>query len=633
MAAPVDSESRTDPRTASTEFGGIPVMDPGLTAPSPGPSVAPPVPPPSTTTSGSPVAIDGNATPPGATISNRQPEPASPGYAGSPVNIESVELFRSGDVTITRERTLQSGSQRLNQLVINTGNGDDDVQVTQRSDDKLDVSINGKAFELTLAAGQELAVRTADGHDVVHAAPNVRVNMTVDGGDGDDNIVTGAGQDRVDGGLGNDNIITGAGKDYAFGNTGDDRIATGADDDVVYGGDGQDRLIGGDGRDFIDGGKGNDAIDGGLGNDILSGGLGDDTVRGGEGNDRVYIGPGADSIQNSAGSDVVYGQQDANTVTAAPGASNDRRDVAADAALGSRIIIDGDAKFRQRVEADLELLRSSPDGRQMLAELDRASALGNTVTIRDTYGVRSNAVESPAASAFFNPDGTPGSGTDAVVRYSPSNHIPQGSPDRPPIVGLYHELSHAYNVVTGTLQPGTYNNPGHVDHGIRNGERQAIGQNYTGAPYDFDRNPATPPTSTNPESLTERALRTEMDLPSRDTYRMPVSTSVPTSGGTTTGPPPVPETAPGTAPALPSVGLRDFTPDPHLDRMLAAMQAGNQDALRASTRELADSPFGQAFRNEGVTALNQREEQRAAPMREEQIPQPQQETSSVGPRR
>jgi hypothetical protein len=620
------TESRTDPITASAELAGIPVMTPGSGSPSPsGPSTVPP-------SSTSPVAVDGNITPTGAATTNVSPEP------GYPVRIESVQLFPgpgvsdTSGITITRERTFHGASQRLNQLVVKTGNDDDDVQVTQRSDGKLDIAVNGQPFEVTLAAGQELAVRTNGGNDIVHAAPNVRVNMTVDGGAGDDNIITGAGQDRVDGGLGNDNIVTGDGKDYAFGNSGDDRISTGAGDDVAYGGDGQDRLIGGEGRDFINGGKDNDTIDGGVGNDILSGGLGNDTVRSGEGNDRVYIGTGADTIQNDTGNDVVYGQSDSNTIAAATGASNDRRDVAASATLGSSIVIEGDDAFKQRVEADLDLLRSSPEGRQMLTALDEAAARGNAVTIRDTHGLRSNSVDSPGAGAFFNPDGTAGSGVDAVVRYNPSNHITSSSPDRPPVVGLYHELSHAYNVVNGTMRSDQYNNPGHVDHGIRNFERQAIGQD-TGVPSDFDRNPATPATNTNPASLTEKALRTEMDLPSRDTYRMPVSTPASTPGGTTSGAPPVPETTSGAAPVWPGVSAPGYVSDPHLDRMLAAMQAGNYDGLRASTRDLADSSFGQAFRNEGTAALNQRDEQRTVQIREEQILQPQQENPNSGPRR
>ncbi len=588
-----------------------------------------------------PVVINGNGTPTGVTPTTTTPE------AGFSVRVESTQLYPPpgvtdpGGVTITRERTLDNGNQRVNQIVVNTGNSDDDVQVSQRSDGKLDITVNGKPFEVTLAAGQELAVRTNDGNDIVNAASNVKVNMTVNGGAGNDTITTGSGQDRVDGGLGNDTITTNDGKDYVFGNSGDDTINTGAGDDVAYGGDGNDQLVGGDGRDFINGGKGNDTIDAGKGNDVLSGGEGDDTVRAGEGNDRVYIGPGSDNVQNSAGNDVVYGQTGTNTVTADPGASNERKEVAANATLGSTIKIEGDDAFKQRVEADLDIMRSSPQGREMLAAIDAAAARGNEVTIRDNHGSRSNSVDSPGGAAFFNADGTPGDGTDAVVRYGPSHHIPGGSPDRPPVVGLYHELAHAYNVVNGTLRPDKYNNPGHTDHGIGNFERQAIGQD-TGVMADYDRNPATPNTNTNPEAMTERAIRTEMGLDPRDTYRMPTTPSTTTPGGTTTTPggtttPEEPHMHEATSrmPTPSNATPGGFTIDPHVDRMLAALQTGNYDALRAANRDLAESPFGKNFINEGIAGADQRDQKLASqsPPVLEQTPPPTQDTPSVGARR
>lgn len=607
----------SDPGEALGTVASIPVGPPPAgSAPSLTPS-----PPPPASASTTPVVINGGA-PTGVapTIT-----PAVDSYG---VSTETTQLFREGDVTISRQRTMQGGTQQLNQLVIDTGNGDDDVQITQRSGGGLDVSINGKPFEITLAAGQELAVRTADGNDIVHAAPDVRVNMTVEGGAGDDTIVTGAGQDRVTGGDGNDTIATGNGKDYVFGGSGDDRIASGADDDTVYGGDGADRILGGDGRDFVNGGRGNDTLDGGRGNDILSGGADSDTVRGGEGNDRVFVGPGGDTVHNQAGSDTIYGPQATNTLTADAGASNTPRDVAYDPNLGSSIVIDGSDEFKQRVQADLELLRSSPSGRQMLAELDAADARGNTVTIRDTYGVRANAVQGPVTDdAYLRPDGTPGAGQDVVVRYSPSHHVFSG-PDRPPVVGLYHELAHAYNLVNGTGQRGSYHNPGDTDHGVLNLDRQALGVDATGVLHDFDRNPATPATRTNPAAFSEKDLRAEMDLDRRDTYRNPVATptATPPAGGT--GPTTTPETPATTAPATTGGTLPAL--DPHLERMLAAMQAGDNGALRAASRDLSGSAFGQAFREEGAAAVK---DQQAVQARQEQATTPEPEASaSLGAR-
>ena len=73
----------------------------------------------------------------------------------------------------------------------------------------------------------------------------------VDVGEGDDVIITGAGDDLVSAGTGNDNINTGAGNNIVLGGEGTDFITTGDGDDVVRG-------VGG--GDLINAGAGNDTI-------------------------------------------------------------------------------------------------------------------------------------------------------------------------------------------------------------------------------------------------------------------------------------------------------------------------------------------------------------------------------------
>ena len=68
---------------------------------------------------------------------------------------------------------------------------------------------------------------------------------------------------------------------------------------TVDGGDGNDTITGGDGNDTLLGGAGNDLIIGGRGNDTLSGGSGDDTFvwNPGDGSDTVDGGAGTDTLQ------------------------------------------------------------------------------------------------------------------------------------------------------------------------------------------------------------------------------------------------------------------------------------------------------------------------------------------------
>jgi hypothetical protein len=407
-------------------------------------------------------------------------------------------------------------------------------------------------------------VRTGDGNDVVRAAANVKVNMDVYGGAGNDTITTGQGRDRVDGGAGNDIINTGAGRDDVFGGAGNDTIDAGSGHDVVYGGDGNDTLRGGKGRDYIDGGAGNDVLKGGSGNDVLTGGLGDDTLRGDKGNDRVYTGAGKDTVDNKSGNDVVYGQTADDTITAAKGAKNAVTNVDMSTTLGSSVVVSGSPEFQQRVNADLELMRSSPAGRQMLAQLD---ASGNTVTISELPNVR-NGGATPAGGGNFlqtvtAPDGTTsvvaGTGTNSGIAFNPSNHD-----DRFPnsMVVLYHELSHAYNHMTGTRQQGTNNAPGTIDNGTNNREMQAVGLNNTGLSFNFPG--GTGATTTNPTALTENGIRAEMGLPLRPSYNFPAT------GGWNGGL--------GSPDALTPAS----TGDAILDRMINAAQSGNRTELQAA---------------------------------------------------
>lgn len=136
----------------------------------------------------------------------------------------------------------------------------------------------------------------ADGDDVIdlsaHGSGGVDYakNVLVQGGEGNDIIIGGAGKDNLQGDGGNDII---------FGWRGSDTISGGTGDDILYGDD-----MG------FNGISGDDTIDGGSGNDILYGGRGKDKLAGGDGNDMLYGGAGDDSLSGGAGDDILYGDDD-----------------------------------------------------------------------------------------------------------------------------------------------------------------------------------------------------------------------------------------------------------------------------------------------------------------------------------
>lgn len=119
-------------------------------------------------------------------------------------------------------------------------------------------------------------------------------------------------------------------------------------------------------------------------------------------------------------------------------------------ALPRNMTITGPASFRNKVIRDVYKLSTTPTGKSVLAEFDKAG--GHTVDIQP---------ESDPHNSFCTPTG----GGNSVVNYNPDvaiNGYSQANPANtitmPPTVILGHELVHAYNNSTGTALSG--NEPG-----------------------------------------------------------------------------------------------------------------------------------------------------------------------------
>jgi Ca2+-binding RTX toxin-like protein len=122
-----------------------------------------------------------------------------------------------------------------------------------------------------------------DGSDRFEHTDCPTASSEVEGGPGDDSIVTGDGPDEIDGGPGNDFIRSNGG------------------DDKIQGGEGNDKLESGPGNDTINGGAGNDAIYPGAGNDTVNGDDGDDLIASYQGDPDT----GADDLRGGAGTDTL----------------------------------------------------------------------------------------------------------------------------------------------------------------------------------------------------------------------------------------------------------------------------------------------------------------------------------------
>lgn len=436
-----------------------------------------------------------------------------------PSSAPSASSGFSREATVTRVN---------GQVIIDTGDGDDQVRVTQDArTGNVTVSVNGESRTFTGNDRNNLVIRAGAGNDVIQVDPGVTVNLRLFGGDGNDVITGGRGHDRIDGGAGNDRINGGVGNDYVYGGDGSDTLQGSDGNDTVYGGRGNDLIYGNAGNDYLEGGESNDTMYGGDGNDVVSGGLGDDRLFGSAGDDAVYAGQGQDRISGGSGNNKLYVQAE-DTVQAAPrGSQNQVVTVELTGNPGGTgVIVRGSDEFRQRVLDDLEMLRSSPVGRQMLASFDAARQRdGVTVTIEEITEDNGFASRSRFSNPFLDPaTGRRGTPTNATIGYNPTfaptfEFADGTAAYTPPSVVLYHEMAHAYDYTHGTLRPGTYQGVDAADRGrVPNLERVAVG-----VPLDHDNNPRTPEQLDNanhPYALTENGIREEMNLQLRRSYML-----------------------------------------------------------------------------------------------------------------
>lgn len=150
-------------------------------------------------------------------------------------------IWNPGDGT-----DLNEGGAGNDTVLVNGGNGAEVYTVTANgSRVRLDRT-SPAPFSIDIGTTENLQVNMAGGDDSFTAGNGLAnlINLSVDGGDGNDTIVGGDGNDRLSGGAGNDVITGGRGNDTVFMGTGDDTFVWNPGDasDTVDGGGGNDTL-------------------------------------------------------------------------------------------------------------------------------------------------------------------------------------------------------------------------------------------------------------------------------------------------------------------------------------------------------------------------------------------------------
>jgi uncharacterized protein involved in tolerance to divalent cations len=227
------------------------------------------------------------------------------------------------------------------------------------------VLIDGLSTSYAVSQVNRIVVDARGGNDTVDlnsAAVSgqqpITIPATIYGGDGDDFLDGGAGNDELIGGndtgqrfgswgdilygrAGNDYLDGGLGKNAIIGGDGDDILVVGGTGNWADGGSGSDTLMASVAGQVVltnssltalasftamenavlTGGSGNDTIDastfslgwvslhGGLGNDVLIGGSGSDELYGEGGDDVLYGRLGSDSLWGGDGNDTLNGDQ------------------------------------------------------------------------------------------------------------------------------------------------------------------------------------------------------------------------------------------------------------------------------------------------------------------------------------
>ncbi|MBD3880411.1 hypothetical protein IFO70_01435 [Phormidium tenue FACHB-886] len=226
------------------------------------------------------------------------------------------------------------------------------------------------------------------GRDSFIADPSSTTPFRIQGGAGDDTIVTGAAADVIQGEAGNDSITA---------NAGNDSIAGGLNNDILLAGDGDDFVTGDEGNDGITGGLGDDVLDGGLGNDQISGGAGANTLRGGEGNDTLSGNDGEGRIEGGGGSDILNAGEGRSILRGGTGRDRFRFD---GASVGDQL--DRIADFKPR-EDSIEISRGLLPGSGLRAGKLRKTDFQVVEGIRGSSPTAKIVYDSNSGIVYYNP--------------------------------------------------------------------------------------------------------------------------------------------------------------------------------------------------------------------------------------
>lgn len=191
---------------------------------------------------------------------------------------EASVVSRSGDTI-----TVSAGPGEVNNVTLASECCYYEARVT----DSAGVTAGGDCTQVSATAvncgvagaNPQVLITLGDGNDSFEAKPSTEIrSYNVDGGSGDDTVLTEGGTDIIHGGDGNDSLNGNFASDQVYGDAGDDVVVGSAHADSVSGGPGRDRIEGdatgiytNGGSDTIDSRDGEaDTVGCGYGTDVVT---------------------------------------------------------------------------------------------------------------------------------------------------------------------------------------------------------------------------------------------------------------------------------------------------------------------------------------------------------------------------
>jgi Ca2+-binding RTX toxin-like protein len=150
-------------------------------------------------------------------------------------SVEDIQLNTLGGAdSVTVNDLTGTGAQKVNidlgvngasdgqadTVVINATNGNDTITVANNNGV---VTVSGLSTEVTISdfdASDRIVINGLGGDDVIEASGLSGMQLTENGGDGDDVLIGSPGNDILTGGAGDDVLIGGAGQDFLDGGPG-----------------------------------------------------------------------------------------------------------------------------------------------------------------------------------------------------------------------------------------------------------------------------------------------------------------------------------------------------------------------------------------------------------------------------